>query len=73
MFHSPDKGWREKGVSGSSSPSSSASGSSGSGHRLPTTNPFEEGHDRLHFPMFSPNMFNVPQTPGSAEVGSTVQ
>ncbi|XP_076450215.1 uncharacterized protein LOC143286516 isoform X2 [Babylonia areolata] len=69
---SPDRTQKDRAaVSGSSSPSSSASGSSGSGshHSGGHQNPFDLGHERLHFPVFSPGMFNMPQTPGSAEKG----
>ena len=68
VFASPDKMHRDRIASGSSSPLSSVSGSSSSGHRRPQHNPFEQGHDRLHFPVFSPNMFNTAETPGRSEV-----
>ncbi|KAL8609571.1 hypothetical protein ACOMHN_000627 [Nucella lapillus] len=66
---SPERCLGEAAVSGNASPSSWASGGSGSGsgpHTGPQ-NPFEVHHDRLHFPLFSPNMFTASHTPGSAE------
>ncbi|XP_070199625.1 protein aurora borealis-like isoform X3 [Littorina saxatilis] len=65
MFATPDKMWKDRAASASSSPASSSSGSSS--HRLPSHNLFEVPHDRMHFPVFSPNMFNLPDTPGRSE------
>ncbi|KAK7486689.1 hypothetical protein BaRGS_00022090 [Batillaria attramentaria] len=51
------------------SSASSSSGGSGSRHH-PHHNPFEGGHDRLHFPVYSPGMFHGASTPASVENGS---